>query len=211
MPDENVEEPRWAYWVKQDAWTLREAILLLESKDPHITRKEYSGYFREIEASIIRSKNATTFETIADSVIVPFYPQRQAKRPCNPFTSAHRRNEPTLETIPETKQLANIRPLDFLDWAMSKEYVIPSELMQMYPQSCNQKNTEFSDAEVRKIEILLLSLKGKSHKDIATAVNFYSAREWSNNLNSQISRDLNDAKELFIAGRAAVKLKTQAK
>ena len=194
-----IAAPDWREWIKKDAWTMREAILLL-GINPEFTDVERMACFRSIEDNVVRSFAVGTFPTLNNSPLERYYPRSKRPNKINPFTKRYENDEP-YSYIPATNQLYNIIPVNFLIWAESKGYVIPDPLRIIVGEE-NDENGIINKADVRRIHILFLKSEGKSHKEIASIV--YNDRPFSR-VEALISRDLAIAKERYLTGKAVLK------
>lgn len=150
-------KPNWEYWLKQDAWTLREAIWLSLDCEPGVDMPEdekQSREFREREKTAITSQKAKKLNTLDSKNLTPskIYFWKKPVRATdkipgvvtNPFYNAYEETitrrigrdkakklssnfETWSELVPQEK---NIDPEHFFLWATRKDYSLPDKLHQ---------------------------------------------------------------------------------
>lgn len=150
--------PNWEHWLRQDLWTLREAVWLILGIEPGKVLPNDESQpeeFLDIERAAIISQKAGKLQTLNDTVLAgskKHYREFSKVRPENPYTrglsswneSKSERTTIYLEEVPYgttpdrngaiavTSKLVeterNIIPEDFISWATRKGYNIPKEL-----------------------------------------------------------------------------------
>uniref|UniRef100_I2PWN0 Uncharacterized protein n=1 Tax=Desulfovibrio sp. U5L TaxID=596152 RepID=I2PWN0_9BACT len=134
-----MEDVEWGFWAKCGAWTLMEAILLLECKNPKEPILPFSKFFYNTEQFAIRDNRAGFLVTVDGKCLAKT--TEIVKIPIGEDLWTYRRGilagrincdvvrYKEREIISHDGALTGLRPQVFLAWADSKEIPIPGELL----------------------------------------------------------------------------------
>lgn len=158
-----MEEVNWGFWIKCDAWTLREAILLLEGREPEGAEPPYSDFFYRIERLAIRSNRARKLlsidgrpflkSTIEKSVSGDRRGTALGQGAQNIIAEAVVRNQRILsgiyeddvvhlqkkEIISSEAESIGVDPRIFLEWAVGNDCRINENLSGLLDVSVNER------------------------------------------------------------------------
>lgn len=175
-----MERSEVDYWLRRDALSLREAILLLEDKDPNCIEPPYSKQYYEIESLAISSNRANRLLTLTGvplkKTTFTIYPPKR-----NPFLRGRDElwRSPDVEVITKPKEKIdkqgdnpNIDPFVFARWAESKwfsigefykEYISINErrLDSLVDDTCIVDSSAETTAEKHSIEATNLEITDK--------------------------------------------------
>jgi len=128
-----MNDEEWAYWVNLEVWTLKEAILLLEKKNPKDINLSLSDFFHEIEDLAIRANIVGKLRTVNNKPLcrcmrtATVEEAKNMTRPGSRHTPFHYCRRDVFEN--EASNEAGIRPVVFLMWAQDNDLPLNQHLM----------------------------------------------------------------------------------
>lgn len=137
-----MNDDEWAHWIQLEAWTLKEAILLLEEKDPKKNGLSFSDFFYKIEDIAIRANMAGSLQTISRKPLCHCMRKVTAEeakgmlRPKAPFPPLLVYGRKMVEN--ESSKEVGIKPFIFLKWANDNNLSLNQHLMS----ALNENNTD---------------------------------------------------------------------
>lgn len=150
-----MDKTEWEYWIRLDAWTLREAILLLEEKDPRNSNPPYSKFFYEVQQMAIRSNRAGKLKTIYGRPLmqctIKISPNVSTPRPRimmrlhETFGERQYNQQSPGEIVNNSAGTDGVFPLIFLDWAQEKGLSLKDPLLELL---CNSSDNGYQPKQV---------------------------------------------------------------
>jgi len=206
--------PHWKNWLSIDLWTLDEAILLTLNIDPAeetIFFDQLPEQYFLIEKSAIQSWKVKRLSTLEDSPLKTSWKiVVEYNDPCRGMgqldtiraRQAGMLPEPE-EVMADQEQEANLAPLDYILWAIEKNYHVPDEMREFAELRDDNKSDALTEADIKALHAAYLRAIGKSNGEIAKVL-YPDHASPTKNKKAMASQLAKKGTDRYLAGKRAL-------